>query len=109
MTASLIPGEAVEIGAGVRRLLAPNAGPIAHSPFTIVVRAAAPDPRTTTLVAPPPATVLCGRPFTLQLIARDRWGNLCTHSPALADGHGGGGGEELPSAWIMAEGAKGRG
>ena len=28
MTASLIPGEAVEIGAGVRRLLAPNAGPM---------------------------------------------------------------------------------
>lgn len=84
--------------AGTYRLdigLAPNVGPIAHSPFTIVVKPAAPDPRTTTLVAPPPSTVLCGRPFVLQLVARDRWGNLCAQERL--------GGEEAPSAWVAAD------
>ena len=108
--------------AGTYRLdvgLAPNAGPIASSPFTIVVRPSAPDPRTTTLVAPPPATVLCGRPFTLQLVARDRWGNLCANAPSppsspVGARFGGGSvvkadvGEEQPSAWIVADSAKGR-
>lgn len=84
--------------AGTYRLdvgLAPNVGPIAGSPFTIVVRPGAPDPRTTTLVAPPPETCLCGRPFTLQLIARDRWGNLCNQEKV--------GVEEQPSAWVTGE------
>ena len=93
--------------AGTYRLdvgLAPNAGPIAHSPFTIVVRSAAPDPRNTTLVAPPPATVLCGRPFTLQLTARDRWGNLCSGGGSPNAG----GVEEAPSAWISLDGSKAR-
>ena len=109
--------------AGTYRLdvgLAPNVGPIAHSPFTIVVRPAPPDPRATTLVAPPPATVLCGRPFTLQIIARDRWGNLCVNAPAPSHGSaagpsststisgGGGGADEQPTAWIISDGQKNR-
>lgn len=89
-----------------------------------MVKPAAPDPRTTTLVAPPPATVLCGRPFTLQMIARDRWGNLCVNGPpqwqpnsaagpssssSVMSGTGfGAGGEEQPSGWILADGQKGR-
>jgi hypothetical protein len=74
--------------AGVYRLdvgLAPNAGPIAHSPFSITVRPAPADPRMTTLVAAPPEMALCGRPFTLQLMARDRWGNLCTAPLSTAE------------------------
>ena len=83
--------------AGTYRLdvgLAPNVGPIAQSPFTIVVKPGPADPRTTALVAPPPATVLCGRPFKLQLIARDRWGNLCAHDRLSADSN------EVPSAFM---------
>ena len=94
--------------------LAPNVGPIAGSPFYITVRPAPADPRATTLVAPPPQTVLCGRPFMLQLIARDRWGNLCTSSVAegaTGGGGGGGGGEDvgdLPNGWVTPEGSRSR-
>ena len=84
--------------AGTYRLdvgLAPAFGPIAQSPFSIVVRPAPTDPRTTTLLAPPPDCVQCGRSFTLQLIARDRWGNV-SDEPVLSEG-------DQPSAWIAAE------
>lgn len=89
--------------AGIYRLdvgLAPNLGPIAHSPFSIVVLPSTPDPRMTKLDEPLPESIVCGRPFTMQLTVRDRWGNVCNqHLMAQV---------EQASAWLVADGERTR-